>query len=64
MTVCVAIKVHDCIVFASDSATSLSGTGQNGEPVIHNIYTYGNKVFNLHKNLPIVAMTAGMGNLR
>lgn len=62
MTVCVAIKVHDCIVFASDSATSLSGVGQDGNPQIYNIYSHGNKVFNLHKRLPIVAMTAGLGN--
>jgi len=62
MTVCVAIKVHDCIVFAADSASSLSATNGAGEQVIVNIYENGNKVFNLHKDLPLSAMTAGIGN--
>ena len=57
MTVCVAIKVHDCIVFAADSASSLVG------PLgVTNVWQHGIKVFNLHKELPIVAMTAGMGH--
>lgn len=56
MTVCVAIKVHDCIVFAADSAVTLSsGSG------VANIWEHGNKVYNLHRGLPIVAMTSGMG---
>lgn len=62
MTVCVAIKVHDCIVFAADSATSLTKTSQGGMSVISNVWKHGLKVFNLHRDLPIVAMTAGMGN--
>lgn len=57
MTVCVAIKVHDCIVFAADSAVTLSS-----EHGIKNIWEHGSKVFNLHRELPIVAMTAGMGH--
>lgn len=63
MTVCVAIKVNDCIVFAADSATSLSAVNGAGEQVILNVYENANKVFNLQKSLPICAMTAGMGNL-
>ncbi|WP_137109689.1 hypothetical protein [Rhodobacter sp. SY28-1] len=62
MTVCVAVKVHDCIVFAADSATSLSAVDGAGNQVIINIYENANKVFNLHKGLPICAMTAGIGN--
>ena len=57
MTVCVAIKVHDCIVFAADSASSLVGGSQ-----VYNIWEHGIKVFNLHRKLPIVAMTAGIGH--
>ncbi len=60
MTVCVAVKVHDCIVFAADSATSLLASNGDG---IANIYFHGNKVFNLRKGLPIAAMTCGMGNI-
>lgn len=62
MTVCVAVKVHDCLVFAADSATSLSETDAQGHQVIFNIYENANKVFNLYKGLPLCAMTAGIGN--
>ena len=62
MTVCVALKVHDCIVFTSDSATSLTGVDDSGNHVVMNIYDHANKLFNLHKGLPIAGMTAGIGN--
>ena len=62
MTVCVAIKVHDCIVFAADSASSLIITSENGVSSVMNVWGHGLKVFNLHKELPIVAMTSGMGH--
>lgn len=58
MTICVAVKVHDCLVFASDSALSLV---QGGETV--NVYSHGNKVFNLVKGLPVCTMFCGMGNI-
>jgi hypothetical protein len=57
VTIAVAIKVNDGIVLASDSATSLS---LPGGPVA-NVYNNANKVFNLHKGLPIGAMTWGAG---
>lgn len=64
MTVCVAVKVHDCIVFAADSASSLIDSSlEDGTPLIANVYSHGNKVFNLRKSLPIAAMTCGMGNI-
>ena len=62
MTVCVGIKVRDCIVFAADSAMSVTDTGPNGEVTVVNIWNHGLKVFNLCKGLPIVAMTAGMAH--
>lgn len=62
MTVCVAIKVHDCIVFAADSAVSLTTSTQDGMSVVSNVWRHGLKVYNLHRGLPIVAMTAGMAN--
>ena len=58
MTICVAVKVHDCLVFAADSAMSLES---GGETV--NVYAHGNKVFNLVKDLPVCAMFCGMGNI-
>jgi hypothetical protein len=64
MTVCVAVKVHDCIVFAADSASSLLDSNpETGQALIANVYAHGNKVFNLYKGLPIAAMTCGMGNI-
>lgn len=64
MTICVAVKVHDCIVFAADSASTLIDTPAAGGPVtVANVYAHGNKVFNLRKGLPIAAMTCGMGNI-
>lgn len=63
MTVCVAVKVHDCIVFAADSASSLVETDPHGVALISNVYAHGNKVFNLRKGLPIAGMTCGMGNI-
>lgn len=48
MTICVAVKVHDCLVFAADSAMSLDV----GDETV-NVYAHGNKVFNLVKGLPV-----------
>ena len=63
MTICVAVKVHDCLVLAADSATSLIGADEGGMPAIVNVYAHGNKLFNLVKGQPIAAMTCGMGNI-
>ena len=57
MTVCVGVKVYDCIVLAADSAVTVSGSDG-----ISNVWRHGNKVFHLHKSFPIAAMTAGMGS--
>lgn len=64
MTICVAVAVHDCLVFAADSASTLVITDpRTRETRIVNVYRHGQKVFNLHRKLPVCAMTAGMGNL-
>ncbi len=63
MTVCVSVKVHDCIIFAADSASSLVGTGPTGQPEVLNVWAHGNKVFNLYKGKPVAAMTCGMGHM-
>jgi len=62
MTVCVGIVVNDCIVFAADSASSLVSSSGAASEII-NVYSHGDKVFNLVKGLPICAMTCGMGNI-
>ena len=63
MTICISVKVHDCLVFAADSATSISTVDNNGNQVILKVFNHGNKVFNLYKGLPVAAMTCGMGNI-
>ena len=35
---------------------------RNGQSIVSNIWEHGIKVFNLHRELPLVAMTAGMGH--
>ena len=63
MTIALVIKVADGIVIAADSATTLAQMSPDGQPVVANIYNNANKVFNLHKALPIGAMTWGLGNI-
>jgi hypothetical protein len=63
MTIALAIKVHDGVVLAADSATTLTSQKSNGAIEITNIYNNANKVFNLHRGLPIGAMTWGLGNI-
>ncbi|MGB7448811.1 MAG: hypothetical protein WA892_06745 [Ornithinimicrobium sp.] len=58
MTVAVLVKVWDGLVFATDSASSMvhpSGPAQ--------VYNNGDKIFHLHRELPIGAMTWGLGNI-
>ena len=62
MTVCVSVKVSDCIVFAADSASTVVQTMSDGQQ-IENIYRHGNKVYNLFRGLPLCAMTCGLGNI-
>ena len=63
MTICVGIQVNDCLVFAADSAVTLSyGPDATGADII-NVLPHGNKVFNLHRDLPICAMFCGLGNI-
>jgi hypothetical protein len=63
MTICVGVQVNDCLVFAADSAVTLIyGPDANGTDIV-NVLPHGNKVFNLHRSLPICAMTCGLGNI-
>lgn len=62
MTICVAVAVHDGVVFAADSASTLSGVKPSGDSEVINVYKHGLKVFNLYKGLPLAAMTCGIGN--
>ncbi len=58
VTVAVFVKVFDGIVLATDSATTFEL--QNGS---HQVYNNANKIFHLHRRLPVAAMTWGLGNI-
>jgi len=59
LTIALVLKVHDGVVLASDSASTL--TNQQGEVV--NVYNNANKIFNLYKGLPIGSTTWGAGSI-
>ena len=58
MTVAVGVKVFDGIVLATDSATTLGLDGGGAQ-----VYNTANKLFQLHRELPIAAMTWGLGSI-
>jgi hypothetical protein len=70
MSIAVLIGVHDGVVLAADSASTLSfptppgvvlPPGQQG--IVGNVYDNANKIFNLVKGLPIGCITFGSGNI-
>ncbi len=70
MSVAVLIGVHDGVVLAADSASTLSFAtppgvvlppGQQG--IVGNVYDNANKIFNLVKGQPIGCITYGSGNI-
>lgn len=63
MTIAVSIKVHDGIVLASDSASSLMRINADGEQSVVNVHDHANKIFNLYKGLPIGGKTYGAGSI-
>ena len=63
MTIAIAVQVHDGIVLASDSATTLIEIAKPGPDNVLNVYNNANKIFNLRKGLPIGGMTYGMGSI-
>lgn len=68
MSVAVLIAVHDGLVLAADSASTLSmpappGAVVPGGNMVANVYDNANKIFNLVKGQPIGCITFGSGNL-
>ncbi len=70
MSIAVLIGVHDGVVLAADSASTLTfpippgvvlPPGQQG--VVGNVYDNANKIFNLVKGQPIGCITFGTGNI-
>lgn len=58
VTVAVLVKVFDGIVLATDSATTIELPDGSAQ-----VYNNADKVFNLHRKLPIAAMTWGLGQV-
>ena len=63
MTIAVSVKVHDGIVLASDSASTLMQISEDGNQLIVNVHDNANKIFNLYKGLPIGGITHGAGSI-
>ena len=69
MSVAVLIGVHDGLVLAADSASTLSmepppgAVIPGGGPMVANVYDNANKIFNLVKGQPIGCITFGSGNI-
>lgn len=64
MTIAVAVKVHDGLVLAADSASTLIRRDPTGRSeAVVNVYDNANKVFNLKKQFPVGAVTWGSGSI-
>jgi hypothetical protein len=63
MTIAIAVQVHDGVVLASDSASTISDPSKPAPDNIVNVYNNANKIFNLKKGLPIGGMVFGMGSV-
>jgi hypothetical protein len=57
MTVAVMVKVHDGLVLATDSAMTVELPNSQAQ-----VYNNADKIFNLHRELPVAAMTWGLGH--
>jgi hypothetical protein len=62
LTIAISVKVHDGLVLAADSASTIMA-GQGGVQGVYNVYNNANKVFNLYKGLPIGGITWGAGSI-
>lgn len=61
MTIAVTLKVHDGIVLAADSASTMTVLQPDGSIGVANVYNNANKIVNLLKGHPIGAMVWGAG---
>ncbi len=64
MSIAVIIGVHDGVVLASDSASTLMiSLAPNVLAGVANVYDNANKIFNLYKGRPIGCVTYGVGSI-
>lgn len=62
MTIAISLKVDDGIVLASDSATTFCMSNPGGGFSVQ-IYNNAKKIFRLHKELPLGAVTWGLASI-
>jgi hypothetical protein len=64
MTIAIVLKVHDGMVLAPDSASTMVAVDDKGNPAgISIVYNNANKVYNLCKGVPLGAVTWGLGSI-
>ena len=64
MTIAISLKVNDGLVLAADSASTIIGYTEEGDPTnVVNVYNNANKIANLRKGLPIGVVTWGAGSI-
>lgn len=63
MTIAIHMKVNDGVVLATDSASTIMAQDENGNIGVMNVYNNANKLFNIHKELPIGVITWGAGSI-
>jgi hypothetical protein len=63
MTIAVSLKVHEGVVLASDSASTLARVRPDGAMSVANVYYHVGKIANLVKGLPLGVMTWGTGSI-
>ena len=63
MTVAVMLKVHEGVVLAADSASTLIQRTPDGAMGVVNVYNNANKIVNLIKGLPLGVITWGAGSI-
>lgn len=63
MTIAVSVKVHDGVVLAADSASTLVARQPDGSTGVINVYDNANKIVNLVKGLPLGIITWGSGSI-
>ncbi|MBM4293693.1 MAG: hypothetical protein FJ126_02155 [Deltaproteobacteria bacterium] len=63
MTIAISLKVHNGVVLAADSASTLVTPNPDGSTAVINIFNTARKVFNLYKGQPIGFVTWGAGSI-
>ena len=63
MSIALLIVVHDGLVLAADSASTLVASAQPGGLYAANVYNNANKIFNLIKGLPLGCVAYGSGSI-